>query len=168
MGLSTVVLAGVIQTYLTLTKSGLNVGSYAVMEAEARRAIETAAQDFRMASSVYFNHAESVTLTIPENYATYGNQVTYAYDNATTGPTAGCFYMQPGDYLSTATKTILLRNVVQLEFHRFDRLNLETTSSSNAQRIDLRITASMTPGNRAASSNHIVAASFMLRNKLSH
>lgn len=164
-GLGAVILVGVLQTYLMIARSGLSLGDYATLEAEARRAIDTAGQDFRMATSVYFNHSESVTLTVPENYTAYGNQVTYALDNSTTGATARCFYSQPGDYSSSAPKRVLARNVTRLEFVRYDRLDAETTSSSNTKRIEMRITAATSGGGRVSASNRVVAATFMLRNK---
>ena len=167
-GLGALILAGVLQSYVMITRSGLGVSDYAVMEAQARRAVEAAGQDFRMASAIFFNHAESVTLTVPENYSSYGNQVTYALDNSSTGATARCFYSQPGDYSSTATKTVLVRNVSKVEFIRYDRRDVETTSSSNTKRVELRITSSSGGGARTTVTNRVVSASFLLRNKPSH
>ena len=155
-GLAAMILLGVLQTHLMLTRSGLSLSDYARLEAEARRAIDAAGQDFRMATSIYFNHSESVTLTVPENYADYGNQVTYALDNSTTGDTARCFYSQPGDYSSSASKRILARNITRLEFVRYDRLDAETTSSSNTKRVELRITAATSVSGRATSSSRVV------------
>src|SRR5688572_23520838 len=76
--LGTIVLAGVLSTFLMLGRSGANVANYSMMEAESRRALEELSQDLRMAKDITWNSAESVTLTVPDNYTTTGNQVTYA------------------------------------------------------------------------------------------
>ena len=164
-GIGSFVLAGVISSFMMLTRSGINIGAYAVMDAEARRALETISQDLRMASALYFNHAESVTLTVPDSYTAYANKVTYTYDGTSSGATAHCLYQRPGDSTSTAPATILMRNVTRLEFRRFDRLDNLTTSTTNTKRLEFSLTARTTANTVVAATDHLISASYILRNK---
>ena len=76
--LGSMVLAGVLSSFLMLTRSSQRLYYYNGMEAESRRTLEEFAQDVRMASDSTYNSATSVTLTVPDNYGTSGNRVTYA------------------------------------------------------------------------------------------
>ena len=81
--IGTIVLAGVLSSFLMLGRSGANVANYSMMETQSRRALEELSQDLRMANGVIWNSDQSITLTVPDNYTATSNQVTYAYDNAT-------------------------------------------------------------------------------------
>src|SRR5688500_16061651 len=119
--LGTIVLAGVLSTFLMLGRSGANVANYSMMEAKTRSAHEEHSQDLRMARDITWNSAESVTLTVPDNYTTTGNQVTYTFDS-----TSKEFYRMPGDASATNPKTILVRSAASCTFARFDRQNNAT------------------------------------------
>jgi Tfp pilus assembly protein PilW len=95
------VLLGILTAFVTLGRNGARLYNYNTMETESRRALDEFSQDVRMASGIVWNSASSVTLTVPDNYAAYGNQVTYAYDSATTGATRRTFYRVPGNPSTT-------------------------------------------------------------------
>lgn len=174
--ISSLVLAGVMSTFLMLGRSGANVANYSVMEAQSRRALEEFSQDLRMASAVTWNSATSITLTVPNNYPGTGGKVTYAYDSGTskTNPSAQSFYRLPGDHaadsaLTTdtarAARTRLIKNVVNFTFSRFDRINNPATLDTTTKRIQLSMTARTTSNTAVGASNIILSASYILRNK---
>ncbi|MBI3887269.1 MAG: hypothetical protein HY302_16310 [Opitutae bacterium] len=167
--LGSLVLVGVLSAFLMLGRSGANLSSYAQMDAESRRAIETLSQDLRMASVLSYNSSSSVTLTVPDSYpssdSTQNEKVTYAYDSAASGATARCFYVMAGDASSTAAKRILVRNVTALTFRRYDRLDAATTSSTNTKRVELAMTLRATSNTAVSTTNYVVSASIILRNK---
>lgn len=161
--LGTIVLAGVISTFLMLGRSGASIANYSTMEMQSRRAIEELAQDLRMAKDVTWNSSTSITLLIDDNYAASGNEVTYAYDNA-----AKTFYRKPGKASSSNDQTVLIANVPECEFKRFDRLDNPTTWGSDTKRIQLEIKVNTKTVTVADTSNNVISASFILRNKLTY
>jgi Tfp pilus assembly protein PilW len=174
--ISSLVLAGVMSTFLMLGRSGANVANYSVMESQSRRALEEFSQDLRMASAVTWNSATSITLTVPNNYAATSGRVTYAYDTSTskTNPSAQCFYRLAGDHtadsaLTTdaakAARTRLIKNVVTFSYSRFDRINNPSTLDTTTKRIQLSMTARTTSQTAVGASNIILSASYILRNK---
>ena len=135
--LGSMVLAGVLSSVLFIGRSSQRLYYYNGMEAESRRTLEEFAQDVRMASDSTYNSATSVTLTVPDNYTGTGNQVTYAFGSVTLNSTAypNCFYRRPGNTSSTATPTVLIQNVTDCTFSRFDVLGNATTLDSATKRI---------------------------------
>jgi Tfp pilus assembly protein PilW len=159
--LGTIVLAGVLSTFLMLGRSGANVANYSMMEGEARRALEELSQDLRMAREIVWNSEQSVTLTVPDNYTSTGNQVTYAYDS-----TSGDFYRMPGSASATNLKTTLVRSAASCTFARFDRQNNATTNPFAIKRLQLTLVIRRRSQTVAAASNTIFSASYILRNRL--
>ena len=162
------ILAGVLSAFLMLGRSGMNVANYSMSEAEVRRAIEDFSQDVRMASGITWNSATSVTLTVPNNYTTTSNQVTYAYDSSTTSGTAQCFYRMPGATSSTANKTILVRSVSSFAFARYNRLDAAATTDNETKRIQLTLNVRRTGRTLVAANTTSVSASYLLRNKVAN
>lgn len=158
--IGTMVLAGVMSTFLMLGRSGANVANYSVMEAQARRALEEFSQDVRMASAITWNSSSSITLTIPNNYAPTSGVVTYAYDG-----TNRVFYRTPKDSLSASGQNNLIRNVVTFSYARFDRINNPAVQDMTTKRVQISMTARTTTNTAVGASNIILSASFILRNK---
>jgi Tfp pilus assembly protein PilW len=158
--LGTMVLAGVLTTFLMLGRSGANIGNYCTMETESRRALEELSQDLRMAKNVTWNSGQSVTLEVPDNYTATGNRVTYALDSTTND-----FYRMPGTASDTNPKQTLVRSVASCTFARFDRLNVATTSPASTKRVHLTLVVRRKSQTVAAASNTILSASYILRNK---
>lgn len=163
----TLVLAGVLSSFLMITRSSQRLYFYNGMEAESRRTLEEFAQDVRMASDSVYNSASSVTLTVPDNYTANGNQVTYAFGSVTLNSVtyANCFYRRPGNASSTATPTILIRNVTDCAFNRYDVLGNATSLDSATKRIELALHVSSTRSTLVAATDNIVSATYLLRNK---
>lgn len=165
--LGSMIIAGVLSTFLMLGRSGANMSNYADMESQARRALEEFSQDVRMASAVVWNGTTSITLTVPNNYAATSGKVTYAYDSSTSAsnPTRQSFYRIMGDGTLTYPKTVLIKNIVTFNYARFDRLNLPSTADTTTKRIQLSMKASTSAQTAATTSNIILSSSYILRNK---
>lgn len=173
--LGAIVLAGVLTTFLMLGRSGANAANYSMMETQSRRALEEFSQDVRMANEVVWNSATSITLTVPDNYTSTSNLVTYAYDNDTSSAnvTRQTFYRRPGTGAADAalsvanhnTRTTLVRNIGTFSFARFDRLNNTSASDATTKRIQISMVARTTTRTVASASNNVLSASFILRNK---
>jgi Tfp pilus assembly protein PilW len=167
-GIASFVMSGVLSVVLMMGRSGISAANYADMEAQSRRAVDEFAQDVRMSSDLVWNSSTSVTLTVPDNYTATGNKVTYGYDSATTGPTAGSFYRLPGTASSTATPIALARNVSALTFARFTRTNAATTDDFAAKRLQLTMNLRTTAQTTVDQNTLVISASYVLRNKPSN
>lgn len=165
--IGTMVLAGVLSTFLMLGRSGQRLYYYNGMENESRRTLEEFAQDVRMSSDSLYNSATSITLTVPDNYTGNGNQVTYTYGSVTISSVVypNCFYRRPGNASSTAVPTILMQNVTDCAFTRYDVLGSATTSDAATKRIELSLRVSNTRSTLVAATDNIVSATYLLRNK---
>jgi Tfp pilus assembly protein PilW len=170
------VLAGVLTSFVLLGRSGVAVQNYSRMETEGRRTLEDFAQDVRMASGIVLNTGSpytSITLTFtapeaPDTYASYGNQVTYAYDSSNS-----TLYVLPGSSSSTATRRVLMRDVTSLSFTFYDRLNNSTTALASIKRVLLsgrlqrNVDANATGNSSrfAVQSDTVVSACAVMRNR---
>ena len=163
--LSVIVLAGVMSAFLMLGRSGVSAANYAESEANIRRAIEDFSQDVRMASDIDWNSTSSITLTVPNNYTTTDNQVTYAWDSSTIGSTARSFYRKPGNASYSADKTVYVRSVVSFTFLRFNRLDAVAANDAETKRIQLSMNVSRSGSTLVSASTALVSASFIMRNK---
>lgn len=159
------ILAGVLAAFLMIGRGSMNAAYYSESEAELRRGIEEFSRDARMARGIVWNSATSITLTVPDNYTGTGNQVTYAYDAATTGETARTFYRKPGNAAAATTSTVLVRNVSSFAFSRFNRLNVAAATDSETKRIQITMNVRRTRSTLVAANTTLVSASYTLRNK---
>ncbi|MBI5766293.1 MAG: hypothetical protein HZA93_00745 [Verrucomicrobia bacterium] len=163
------ILAGVLSAFIMMTRSAQRLYNYNGMEVEARRALEEFAQDVRMASAITYHSATSLSLTVPDNYTGYSNRVTYYFNSATTGATAGCFYRRPGGPVAHDTTTpgyqILTRNVYSCAFNRYDRLGTATTGDGATKRLELSLRMRVTSTAGAAATENAISATYLLRNK---
>jgi|JI10StandDraft_1071094.scaffolds.fasta_scaffold03143_4 Tfp pilus assembly protein PilW len=168
------VLLGILTAFVTLGRNGARLYNYNTMETESRRALDEFSQDVRMASGIVWNSATSVTLTVPDNYAAYGNQVTYAYDSATTGATRRTFYRVPGNpsttYSTPPTRTALARNVTSCTFARYNRNTpaAPATTDAETKRLQVTMKISVTTATTVAATENAISATYLLRNKLSN
>ena len=166
------VLVGVLSTFLMLGRSGASIANYTTMESQTRKALEDFAQDVRMASGITWNSSTSITLTVPDNYTSSSNQVTYAWDNTTSSSaTYHYFYRMPGTpaTLPLPTRTKYIANVTSLTFHRYDRLNnySEITTDASTKRVLIEMTVSTANTTVVTATDATISASFVLRNKTS-
>jgi Tfp pilus assembly protein PilW len=159
--LATVLMIGVLSTFLMLGRSGANVANYSMAETESRHALEELSQDVRMAEDITWNSAQSVTLKVPDNYMSTNNRVTYAYDTTTKE-----FYRKPGFVSSTEPRRILVNSVASCTFARFNRLNVATkVTDITTKRLQITLVVRRKSQTVAAATNTILSASYILRNK---
>jgi prepilin-type N-terminal cleavage/methylation domain-containing protein len=163
--LGSIVLAGVLSTFLMISRSGMSAANYTTMDTQSRRALDEFSRDVRQASNVTWNSSASVTLSVPDNYATTSNLVTYTWNNSSSSSTYRCFYRVPGNSTATSPKTVFVRNVTSFSYARFDRLNATTTSDASTKRIQIAMTVTSTSVTVVATTAQLVSASFILRNK---
>lgn len=159
------VLLGVLTTFLMLGRSGVILSNYTTMDAQTRRALEDFAQDVRMSSGITWNGDTSVTLTVPGNYTTTSNLVTYAWDTTSGSATYGYFYRMPGAASASNTKTTYIANVTAFTFYRYDRLNTATTTDTATKRLQINMTVTMSKNTLVNATDTTISASFILRNK---
>jgi prepilin-type N-terminal cleavage/methylation domain-containing protein len=167
--ISALALVGTLSAFLYLGKAGFHSSNYSQMEAESRRALEIFAEEARMANGITWNSNRSVTLQVPTG-SSANYLVTFAWDNGTSGATAGCFYRTLGDAAATNPRMILVRGVEALEFRRFKLEQpgvADNTASNNLETKQLQLTlrAFRRGMTVAEASNSVLSARFILRNK---
>jgi Tfp pilus assembly protein PilW len=162
--LGTMVLAGVLSTFLMLGRSGANIANYSMMEAQSRRALEDLSQDIRMGESVTWTSAQSITIKVPHEYSSLTAPITYDDVKYAFNSTKG-FYRVVGIESVMNPGMTLVRNVSSCTFERFDRVNNATTSPTATKRIKLTLVARIQDKTVAAATNTILSASYILRNK---
>lgn len=160
------VLAGVLTAFLMMGRSGYNASNYSVMEAEARRALQTFSEEARMANNITWNSANSVTLRVVTSAGT--QLVTYSFDTSSSGATAGAFYRVLGTASSTSARQILVRNVSEFAFRRYKVVNgVDYTANNDLETKQIQITlrARRTGVTTVAATNAVLSARVVLRNK---
>jgi Tfp pilus assembly protein PilW len=179
--IATVILAGVLSTYLMLLRSGVRAQNYSTMSAHTRRAFEHLGLDVRMASKLSStvpapspsrSIITSITLTVPLNYTSNSNKVTYAYDSTNQWlymvPGDGSAYVVPGSGTVPDGQQILVRNVTSLTFVRYDKdgvvIPASTTSDATARRVLCSINVGQSAAGVAATTEAIPSAAFAMRN----
>lgn len=165
--LSSFVLAGILSTFTMLGRTGYNAANYSMMEAEARRALETFSEEARLASNIIWNSANSVTLTVVTATTTY--QVTYAYDTTSGSATYQCFYRVAGLANSTSPRRILVRSVSDFAFCRYKVVNgVDYTAINDLETKQIQITLRTvrTGITTVATTNAVLSARVVLRNKV--
>ena len=165
-GLASFILVAVLGTFVMIGRDGYNAANYSIMEAEARRALETFSEEARMASNITWNSATSVTFTVAGS-SSY--RVTFAYDSATSGDTAQSFYRQLGNPSTTADRRVLVRNVTDFAFRRYKVINgvdYTTYNDLETKQIQITLRSVRTGITTVATTNAVLSARVVLRNKV--
>jgi Tfp pilus assembly protein PilW len=165
-GLSGFILVAILSAFLMIGRSGYNASNYCTMEAEARRALERFSQEARLAKTIVWNSANSVTLTVISSSGNY--DVTYAYDTSANGATAKSFYRLPGAAASTSTRLVLVRNVTDFAFRRYKVVNGVDYSAANeleTKQIQITLRATRSGVTTVDATNAVLSARVVLRNK---
>jgi len=168
--LATLVLAGVMSAFVFIGRTGYNASGYSEMSAQTRRALDEFANDARMASGIQWNSNQSITFFVPGAGNTT-RLVTYAYDRAATGPTAGCFYRLAGGPDSTAPRRILVRQVAPgFAFRRYKLEQNGVTDHTAANDLETKLIqvdlqATRRGATTVAATQTALSARYLLRNK---
>lgn len=164
--LSTIIMTGVLSSFILMGKNSYNAANYSVMEAESRRALETFTQEARMAKNITWTSTNQVTLSVVNDTGTY--LVTYAYDSSSTGATSKCFYRRLGGATSTATPQILVRNVTDFAFRRYKVVNGSDFTAANdleTKQLQITLRTVRTGATTVNATNAVLSARVVLRNK---
>lgn len=165
-GLSSVLMTGVLSSFVLMGQNSYNAASYSVMEAESRRALSTFTEEARMADNITWTSGNSVTLSVVNDTSTY--LVTYAYDTATTGTTARSFYRKLGAAGVAGPAQILVRNVNDFAFRRYKVVNGTDYSAANdleTKQIQITLRTVRTGVTTVNATNAVLSARVVLRNK---
>ena len=160
--LGSIVMAGVLTTFLMMGRTGVRVANYSMMETETRRAFEQLGIDARMTSAFtslpVSGTTTSITLQIPTSDASTWMYVTYGYANQQ-------FFVVPGtDPTATAGRRTLISNVTSLTFNRYDSGGTTTTSDAVTKHIQVSISVVRSGMGVAAATQVIRSTAFTMRN----
>jgi type II secretory pathway pseudopilin PulG len=163
--ISSFVLAAVMSTFLFMGRSGANVQNYNDMEVQARNALEFFAEDTRQGSTVVWNTATSLSLTVGLN------TITYTYDSGTKRFTRVEVVTATG---TTTSTRILVTGITSFAFSAYNISGNNVVISTTAERtaangttkqIQISLEAARTNKTVVAATNTVLSARFILRNK---
>lgn len=164
MALAAMLVGATLTAMVFMARTGVGLANYQSVEREGQLALDLLGRDIRTASAVATT-TTSITLTTSHpDYASYGGQVTYAYDPAISGATARCFYVMPGSSAATNAKTILVRNVTAFSFTRFRADDTTATTDAATKKLRINLTVTRTTAGAAAATGNLISASYVLRN----
>lgn len=160
-GISSIVLIAVLTAFLFVMRSAANIQNYSEMETQARRSLEQFAEDTRQASSVSWGlNATSVVLTVNTI------PITYTYNSAT-----GNFTRTIGGASSTllsgiTTFSFKAYTITTVAITDFTTAAKCTTANTNTKQIQISLSARRTRATLAGTTNTVLSARFILRNKV--
>jgi prepilin-type N-terminal cleavage/methylation domain-containing protein len=171
-GVSAILMAGVLSSFLMMGRSGANAYNYVGMESEARTALEYFAEDVRMTNSVNWASATDITLNVIRstgaNSTTNTNAIRYYYDSVTSSPTYKCFIRVGANRVTGVSETkVLIHNVESdFSFVRWTNgISTSATGNSNTAMLQIRLTIKVATVTAVAATNLVVSARYILRNK---
>lgn len=168
--LSVLVMSAVMSSVFLITRSGYAVEQYADMEEQSRVSLEIFGRDVRMAQSVTWVDANTITLTIPlttEGSAT--TQHTYFYK-----PTTHEFWRTADgkdQLLISGINTLTLSGYQLTGDPVFTASTPPTTpfdwqvAGTSTKQLELSVSSSRQQGIQIQTSQKIISARFILRNK---
>jgi hypothetical protein len=165
-GLASMVMTGVLSSFVLMGKNSYNAANYSMMEAESRRALEVFTQEARMADNITWTSANSITLSVVDDTGSY--LVTYTYDSATAGSTAKTFYRRLGAVGSTAPVQVLVREVTDFAFRRYKVVNgsdFTATNDLETKQVQITLRTVRTGATTVNATNAVLSARVVLRNK---
>ena len=166
-GISSIILTGVLSSFVLMGQNSFNAANYSMMEAESRRALATFTQEARMAKNITWNSGNSVTLEVVSSGSTT-YLVTYAYNSAATGTTAKSFYRRLGNASASGGEQILVRYVTDFAFRRYKVINGTDYTASNdleTKQIQITLRTVRSGVTTVNATNAVLSARVVLRNK---
>ncbi|MDD3178734.1 MAG: prepilin-type N-terminal cleavage/methylation domain-containing protein [Opitutaceae bacterium] len=166
-GISTMVLAAILSSFLMMGRSEANLTNYSTMEQEARRGLERFSQDARMASAIVWTDSTRVTLTVPHMSDSGTDTVVYYWEGNTTSPNYQCFLRSGPDPITNVSgTTALIRNVESFQFNRWMIGSTgEATNDVSTKQLQIHLTIRRTSTTVVAATNLVISARYILRNK---
>jgi Tfp pilus assembly protein PilV len=158
--LGTMILAGVLTTFLFLGRSGMNVQNYNDMESQARKSLELFAEDVRQASAISWSSSTTVTLTVntaPVIYTYESSSSTFFRRDAT-----GTRSLVTG----VTSFTFKAYTITGAEITDFSTATARNSASKNTKQLQLTLEAARSGTTLATATNTVLSARFILRNKV--
>ncbi len=158
--LGTLILAGVLTTFLFLGRSGMNVQNYNDMESQARKSLELFAEDVRQASAISWSSSTTVTLTVntaPVIYTYESSSSTFFRRDAT-----GTRSLVTG----VTSFTFKAYTITGAEITDFSTATARNSASKNTKQLQLTLEAARSGTTLATATNTVLSARFILRNKV--
>ncbi len=155
--LGSFILLGVLTTFLFLGRSGANLRNYSDMESQARKALETFAEDTRQASAVTWTSATSVTLVVNSANITYAyasGSFTRTANSATTTLLTGI-----------TTFSFLAYSITGTAITDYSTASALTTANGLTKQIQISLSASRSTTTVTTASNIVLSARYVMRNK---
>jgi prepilin-type N-terminal cleavage/methylation domain-containing protein len=178
--IGSMLLLGVLTSFLMLGRSGANAANYATAENKVRRGLEVFSQDVRMAYSTTWpaNLVYTGATGMPNAgllcspVLVFGipgqGYVSYVYDTNPTSPTYQSLYKIACEYsLQTPStpKQILVTNITSLAFVFYNRTHGPATSFNDTKLVELTMNVLYTRATLVGANTNLVSASFTMRNK---
>jgi hypothetical protein len=163
-GLSAIILAGILSTFLLLTRIGHNASAYAEMNGRLRIAIDRFHHDARLASDLRWDSPRSLTLLLP---ASPEREVTYLYEPPSRLAPTGRFLRQPADQPAE----ILVNHIADdFAFHRYglhaaDGSETVATNDLETRQLEVSLRAVRPGSTNPIASQLALSARCLLRNK---
>jgi prepilin-type N-terminal cleavage/methylation domain-containing protein len=173
--LSAILLASLMQVYLMLGRSSVNLANYSMLEQQARRGLELFAVDVRGASKVTWTDAsttqggKSIILTIPPVESHHApSEVMYFYRDQTF-----CRRIKSRDDAAFGPVTVLVSNVASFGIDRFKTGTFDPLGNATAalndletKQLQLTLTASRRTATAATVTNVVLSGRYVMRNKI--
>ena len=151
------ILLGVLTMFLFLGRSGVNLGNYSDMESQARKALELFAEDTRQAKGVTWASADSVTLDVEGVNVVY----TYASGNFTRTKNSVTTKLVTG----VTGFTFLAYTINGTAITDFSDAAKRATADHTTKQIQVSLSAARNTRTVATSTNLVLSARYVLRNK---
>ncbi len=166
--LGAVVMTGVMSTFLFLGRSSANIRNYSDMETQARRALETFAEDTRQASAVTWVSSTSLTLVVN------ATNISYVFDVGAPN-SAGVYNAGRLTRTVGGTATTLLTGITSFNFQAytitgalisdFSSASARTTANGTTKQLQISLSAVRSTQTVASATNIVLSARYVMRNK---
>jgi len=154
--ISSMILGGVMSSYIAILKSSMRLWHYEKMEREANRGLEYFARDVRSAKLIAWGSATGITLTVPQVSGGGDRTVVYSWSSQT----------KIFSKTESGTITPLVRDVQTFSFNRFNLAQAAAANDYETNQIQVTMTASPpTLGLYSESTKRVLSARYVLRNR---
>ena len=154
--LSSMILGGIMATYIAILKGSLRTWNYETMERQTNKALETFARDARMADNIIWTSSTYITLSVPVPSGGADRTVVYKWSSS-----AKAFQM-----VESGVTTTLVKDVQSFDFNRYNLAQAAASNDYETNQIQVTMTASPTTnGVYAQTSKRVLSARFVLRNR---
>jgi len=159
LALGTIIMVGLLSTYILSVKGFKAMADYAVIHEEGRHALNLFARDIRLATGITSSTTTNVVLNLPTAFNSSGkvtgsNSITHTFQSSWWTRTDG----------NAGTTKILSRDVTNLTFSMYDSLGSNTATAASAYEIQARLQLVQSFGSKTQSETQ-VSSRMKLRNK---